>query len=114
MIKIIGRPISKKNHRIPLRNGMNIPSKSFRSFEKQALYQLLEVRERHTGKVHVDYIFQMKGKIDTDCDNMIGGINDILQKAGIIDNDKNITEGSFKKIPGNKDWITTIEIFDIL
>ncbi len=112
-IEITGRPISKKNTRIPLKNGMNIPSKAFRNFEKQALYQLLGIKDHYDGRCKVNYIFQMKGKLDSDCDNMIGGINDILQKAGIIADDKNITEGLFRKIAGNQNWKTVIEITDI-
>jgi Holliday junction resolvase RusA-like endonuclease len=108
-IVIEGRPISKKNHRRNFGH-TSLPSVAYAKFQQHALWQLKGLKEKFNGEVIVNYIFYMKGRLDTDCDNMIGGVNDILQDAGIIDNDKNIIAGSFRKIPGNKDWKTILEI----
>ena len=79
-------------------------------FEKQALTQLAAVRGHFTGPIKVTYIFYLKGRLNLDLDNGIASINDVLQKAGIIDDDKNVVEIEAKKINGNKDWKTIIDI----
>lgn len=110
-ITILGRPISKKNSR---RNfgKVSLPSIGFVKFEELALKQLkdLNIKQCIKGNIMVYYKFFMKGKLDSDCDNMMAGINDILQKAEIIENDKYVTEGWFKKIAGNDAWRTEITI----
>ena len=50
----------------------------------------------------VDYLFNVKGKGRIDVDNAMASINDILQEAGIIDDDTNILEGFFEKSMGQK------------
>jgi len=115
-ITVTGRPISKKNSKriITVRGRpILISSKAYLLFEKSALWQLKAYKERHQGPVEVHYVFEMKGKMDTDFDNLISGLNDVLEKAGIIDNDKNIQFGSFAKYHGFKDWRTLIKIEDI-
>lgn len=116
VIEIVGRPISKKNsRRLISHHGrpMSISSKAYLEFEESALWQLKAYKERHKGPVDVVYTFEMKGKLDADCDNLIGGINDILEKSGIIDNDKNIVSGSFVKYHGFKDWRTMVRIEEV-
>ena len=113
MITIYGRPISKKNSMQIIRvRGRNviITSKGYRQFEKGALAQLKEVKNRYHGKVNVDYTFYLKGKLDADLDNLVTSVTDVLQKSGIIDNDKNIISSTAIKYAGNNDWKTEIEI----
>lgn len=43
------------------------------------------------GKIEVKMIFEIKGR-DKDLDNLIVTINDMLQSAGIIENDKQIVK----------------------
>ncbi len=111
-IEILGRPISKKNSKqlIPVRGRtIMIPSKAYNQFRKDALVQVLG-KKPVLSPYAVRYEFQMKGRLDTDIDNMIAGINDILQEAGIIDDDKNIIWIEAVKIPLCDDWKTIIEI----
>jgi len=108
-IEILGRPISKKNSRRNFHR-VSLPSIAFVKFEKYALEQLRGYKQKFEGPIIVSYTFYMKGKLDSDFDNMIGGINDILQDAGIIDNDKNIIMGSFLKVAGCPDWSTELNI----
>ena len=113
-LTIEGRPISKKNSRqhVTTRDGRKfvIPSEAFRTFQQIALAQLNQYRNiQLIGPYKVSYRFFMKGNLDADMDNLIAGVNDILQEAGIIDNDKNIRKfGESEKIAGNKDWKTEI------
>lgn len=60
----------------------------------------------------MSYVFTYKGKLWTDCDNAIAGLNDILEKSGIIENDDQIKSGTFM-VKSGKDWITEIEISPI-
>ena len=111
-LKIIGRPISKKNNRRNFRN-ISLPPKAYGPFEKSAVQQLSIYNIKYTGLLKVHYVFHMKGRLDTDVDNMMAGINDILQVAGIIENDKFIIDGTFKKVAGCTDWLTEVEIHQI-
>lgn len=113
VITITGRPISKKRSYRPRKSGGFYLSKSYKNWENQALWQLKNYKEKHTGKVHISYEFQMKGKLDTDMDNMRAGVNDILEKAGIIDDDKNIVSDKGVKYHGFEDWATKIRIEEL-
>ena len=114
-ITITGRPISKKNSKIVGRNRYSgkqffTSSKQWQTFEKDALNQLLGVSAKFTGNFRIDYKFSCYKGLSLDVDNAISGINDILQLAGIIDDDKNLTLGSFEKIPQCLEWKSEIEI----
>lgn len=115
MITIYGRVISKKNSRSFVHAGKSFftaPSAAFRRFERDALKQLAGT-PTYKGHVDVTYTFYQKGKLDFDIDNAITSINDVLQKAGIIDNDKNIVSITASKEGGYKDWRTDIEITNV-
>ncbi len=115
---IVGRPISKKNSRLWIKRGVKrflVPSEAYSTFESDAILQIRkQLRGKRgpifSGNVHVEYEFRMKGLIRADADNLMAGINDILQKAGVIADDNFITDGCFKKISGCKDWETTVII----
>lgn len=108
MITIMGRPISKKNNKRAFRHVV-LSSVAFLKFEKSALEQLKTQMERYGGDVDVSYVFTYKGKLWTDADNAIAGINDILQKAGVLEDDKQIKSGTFI-VHSGKDWKTEISI----
>lgn len=113
-ITIFGRPISKKNSKriIKLKGRtMLIPSTQYRTFERDALRQLSELRrETFTTPVSVIYIFYMKGMLNADGDNLEAGINDILEKAGILKNDSLIESWHGMKKRGCPEWKTEVVI----
>jgi Holliday junction resolvase RusA-like endonuclease len=113
-IVINGRVASLKNSKqIFWRNGKIIftSSKAWKSFEELALWQLKKYNAiKFNRDVDIDYIFEMKGNC-IDIDNAITGINDLLQKAGIIDDDKNIINITARKKIGCKDYVTRIVIW---
>lgn len=119
-VTLIGRPISKKNSRRMVRGryGKMFPmvSLAYQKWERDALNQLIVwgqtygKLETYDVPVRVEYIFHMKGKLDSDGDNMEAGVNDILEKAGILKNDKLIREWSGKKISGCHEFQTEIII----
>jgi Holliday junction resolvase RusA-like endonuclease len=111
-ITIYGRPISKKNSKQVINiKGRLIPisSKAYRQFEKDALKQMVSVKQVASPYM-VRYVFHMKGRMDADIDNLIAGINDILQEAGWINDDKNIRAIDAIKIPLCDEWKTVISI----
>lgn len=110
---ITGRPISKKRNYLRAKNGRMYLSKAYMTWETDALWQLKKYKEVHQGKLMANYIFQMKGRLSTDLDNMVAGVNDVLQKAGIIQDDKDIVCIHAEKFGGYKDWKTIIEITDL-
>ncbi len=117
-ITIKGRVISKKNSKQIFRNRYTgkpfiKSSDAYSDFENDALKQLCNCKACFFGKVRVDYVFEVKGQMRIDVDNAIASINDILQQAGVIDDDNNVVKGSFEKINGMKEWNTHIEISKI-
>jgi crossover junction endodeoxyribonuclease RusA len=115
MITIKGRVISKKNSKQVVRTGGRpyiISSKAYQAFEKEAVKQIKRQfrGNPYEGPVDVCYSFFMKGRLDTDISNMIGSIDDILEKAGVIENDRNIVSMSAVKEAGHEGWLTEVEI----
>ncbi len=116
-ITLTSRPISKKNSKQWIKRGGRqylIPSTAYGKFEKEALN---EIRgqiplgfKTFEQKVHVDYKFTIKGNYHVDVDNLVSGVNDILQKAGIILDDDLITDGCFSKWAGGAEWKTEIVV----
>ena len=91
-----------------------IPSEAYAKFEKEALY---EIRgqiplgfKTFEQKVHVDYKFTIKGNYHVDVDNLVSGVNDILQKGGILLDDDLIVDGCFSKESGGAEWNTEIVV----
>jgi Holliday junction resolvase RusA-like endonuclease len=111
-ITIEGPPRSKKNSRRNFGH-VSLPSKAYEVFHESAMWQLKKVKAKFVGPIAVTYNFVQKGKMHQDIDNAICSINDVLQDAGIIDDDDNIVSGSFNKESG-KDWKTTIEIVKLI
>lgn len=113
IIEIDGRVIAKKNSRqLGYRGGrmVNFPSKRYSEFKESALWQLKKYKEKIKPPYFIRYCFFIKGKMDADADNLQASINDILQDAGIIENDRLIYGFAGEKIVGEKEFKTMIEI----
>ena len=110
MIILNGRLISKKRNYRRGRGGGLYLSKTYKDWQENALWQLKQYKERWTGPVHIEYQFELKGKIDFDIDNAICSANDLLEDAGIISNDKNIVSSTAVKHHGFKDFRTLVKI----
>lgn len=113
---LIGRPASKKNSKQMFRNSrtgkmFTSPSKAFKRFQYGALPQImLPSGWDKTGTFDICYTFHRKGKLSQDVDNAMASINDVLQVANVIDDDKNILSGSFAVIRECSDWKTELVI----
>lgn len=107
---IKGRPISKKSHYRRSKSGRMYLTDTWKTWEKDALWQLKNYKEKHTGHVKIEYTFEIKGKYRVDLDNMVVAMNDILEAGEIIDNDDYIIYIGAHKLNGFKDWQTHISI----
>lgn len=112
-ITLIGRPIAKKNSRRLFRGTrrgiISLPSNAYVGWERIAMGQLYHA-QKFPSFVRIDYVFRFKGDMSVDVDNAIAGINDILQKAGVVRDDKLIVAGSFALSWGHPEWETELMI----
>ena len=117
-ITILGRIYSKKNSKQIRYNRKTsrhflTGSDQYLANQNSIIWQCKACRTRFTGPVHITYIFYLQGKYDIDADNAQATVNDALQAAGIIDDDRNIVSGKFKKIKGCEKFTTKIIITKI-
>jgi Holliday junction resolvase RusA-like endonuclease len=105
-----GRPITKKNHQrvIPAvsKTGATyhrpIQSESYQNYEIDCLWQLKSYQgPKFTGKVNLKCIYWMKDFSSwPDLIGLLQATGDILQKSGVIANDRNIISLDGSKIAG--------------
>lgn len=89
-LKITGPLLCKKNH-ITFGRGKFYRSEDFHSFEDSAIW---EVKSQIKRDFSIDFtkkvVFKFFLKREKDLDNLLGSVFDILQKSGLIQNDKEI------------------------
>lgn len=98
MIKLIlsGRPITKKNSQIPIKTKSGkyfiIQSKQYRDYEKICLWQIKEQYKGETiiNKISLKALYFMPDRRLPDLLNLLQATADIVEKGGVIENDKNI------------------------
>ena len=102
-IVILGQPRTKKNSsRIALINNKRVllPSKAFEEYEKVALMQMGRVQAVH-GPIAVRCCYYLRNRAHwPDLVGLLQATSDILQAAGVIDNDKYIVNYDGSKIAG--------------
>lgn len=91
---------------------MVIPSVAHRNFHSLALLQLSGL-PKFSGTIKINYTFFQKGRLSQDFDNAMGAINDLLQDAGLVENDKYIKKGEYVVIQGAPEFLTLLEIEEI-
>ena len=112
----MGRVISKKNSKRIFRMGKRTviaPSQAYEVWELQAKMALKRQSrgEKFVGvPLRIECVFQIKGKYHVDVDNSFTSICDLLQVAGIIDDDDWVVEAVLKKQTGCGDFSTQISI----
>lgn len=104
-IVILGQPVTKKNSQMArCVNGrpMIIQSKVYRAYEKAALGSLGQYRgRRFSGPVEVTVHYWLKDNRRPDLNNLMAATADILEKAGIIRNDRDIISWDGSRIMGS-------------
>ena len=110
-IVLTGRPVTKKNSQqiVLAKNGKRfvIQSKQYLAYEKDCLWQIIaqchlhpEMSETITDKVNLQALYFMPDKRVPDLLNLLQATCDILEKARVIDNDKNIISFDGSRIMG--------------
>ena len=105
-ITLIGRPITKKNHQqmVVAGNGRKflIQSKAYRQYEKDCLKQLMYLYKGKTitGQLSMKALYYMPTKARPDLLNLLQATADIIEKAKVIENDKNIYSFDGSRIMG--------------
>lgn len=111
-----GRPITKKNSQRIARTKNNrtfiIQSKQFLEYEKSCLWQLKgQYRgDMITGQVSLKALYWMPTKAFPDLANLLEATCDILEKAKVIENDKNIISFDGSRIVGKDKDNPRVEI----
>jgi Holliday junction resolvase RusA-like endonuclease len=104
IIKIPGRPVPKKNSMMArCINGkpLIIQSKTYREYEKMALLSLADYQgPRFSGPVQVKASYWLADNRRPDLNNLMAATADILEKAGIIANDRDIVSWDGSRIMG--------------
>ena len=78
-----------------------LQSKSYRAYEKMALKSLMEYQgERFSGSVEVTAHYWLKDNRRPDLNNLMAATADILEKAGVIRNDRDIVSWDGSRIMG--------------
>jgi Holliday junction resolvase RusA-like endonuclease len=103
-IKIPGRPVPKKNNMMArCVNGkpVVIQSKAYREYEKAALISLADYQgPRFNGPVQVKASYWLADNRRPDLNNLMAATADILEKAGIVKNDRDIVSWDGSRIMG--------------
>lgn len=106
---IDGRPMTKKNSMTKTRYGL-IQSKQYRDYEKMALGQLMTQKPRRfrtiacAARMNVEY-YMPNRKGWPDLFGLIQATADILEKAGIVEDDGYIADVAYSCIAGvDPEW----------
>lgn len=91
-ITIYGEPRSKKNSCQIVNIGGKprlIQSKNYRDYEKDACWQIseLHITDHIDYRINIKYTFYRSSKRRVDLSNLIAAADDILVKAGVIEDD---------------------------
>ncbi len=90
-------------------------SSAYKKFRDRALSQIATQFDGEVlcGPLSVSYIFHIKGNYDIDIDNAIASVNDVLQDAGVIEDDAMIEDIVLtKKRNGFEEWATYVTIIE--
>lgn len=87
-----GAPRTKKNHQQILRNRSGrpfvAPSKDFLIYQEQCLWQIRTPRRAISEAVNVRCLYYMQDHRRVDLTNLLEATDDILVKAGVLDDDR--------------------------
>lgn len=101
---ITGQPVTKKNSTVVrCLNGkpLVLPSKAYRAYEKHAIRLLkAEAGQTFSGLIAVRVLYWLKDNRRPDLTNLLQATADILEKAGMITNDRNIVSWDGSRIMG--------------
>lgn len=106
MIVLPGRPITKKNSQQIIYNRRTkkrqvVQSEYYQAYEEACLWHLKKHKERYTGPVQVTARYWMPNRRSwPDLMGLLQATCDILEKAGIIENDRDVVRLDGSEICG--------------
>ena len=106
---IDGRPMTKKNSMVKTRHGL-IQSRQYREYEKAALWQLMSQKPRGLSPigcaVKMEALYYMPDRRGwPDLFGLLQATADILEKAGIVEDDGYIADVAYSCIAGvDPEW----------
>lgn len=106
MIVLPGRPITKKNSQQIIYNRRTkkrqvVQSEYYQAYEEACLWYLKKYRVRYTGPVQVTARYWMPNRRSwPDLMGLLQATCDILEKAGIIENDRDVVRLDGSEICG--------------
>lgn len=112
VVSIPGRVASSKNSRRIIRvkgRVISLPSKAYERYRTEAL-KVIGMEPRVIPPYEVSYLFEMRGLGATDIDNMVASVNDCLQDAGIITDDRYILRINADKEAQKDEYRTEVRI----
>ena len=83
------------------RGGARYRTNEYKDFEKEVMYQL--PKTQILGEVEMRYKFRIKTYSRTDTSNLIKCIEDIIVKAGLIQDDRKVVKLSAEKFKNDND-----------
>lgn len=102
---ILGVPVSQKNRKQIMRNrktgksfiGTEKAVRNWKMFAVQQLKRQWSYPGPMTGEIRADILIFQGSHQSIDADNVLGGVFDAIEKAGIIKNDYQFVEGSWRR-----------------
>lgn len=113
---IEGQPITKKNHQQMVTNkktGKMIPvqSKAYRDYERDCLKQITgQHRQKFVGRLNLCCRYWMETHRAADLLNLLAATSDILEKAGVVMNDRDFVRVDGSEIVGVDKYSPRVEI----
>lgn len=115
---LFGRPITKKNHQeirsIKAKDGGRRPSigqsKKYIQYESDCIWQMRKPRKPIEGRLWVVCRYWMPTAAEPDLTNLLAASHDILEKAGVIKNDKLIKSVDKSRVKGKDAKNPRVEI----
>lgn len=103
-IVLPGRPITKKNHQRIVRSAgrpIVIQSKQYKAYEQNCLWALKGCQTRFSGPVEIQARYWMPDRRSwPDLLGLLQATCDILEKAGILENDRDVVSVDGSRIVG--------------
>lgn len=87
-----------------------LPSLAWTRFEKFVMSEFPKPEKPLPPPYEIHYMINMRGKGHQDFDNIIAGVNDLLQKLGHITDDRHIYKAVVEKFIEADDYITIVNI----
>jgi len=87
-----------------------VPSVAWNTYARFVKQNYPKLETPVTAPYEIIYNINLKGKGFQDIDNILAGINDLLQELNYITDDKHIYKVTANKVIGSDEYITHVEI----